>query len=263
MTGDRELRHTFDESAGRYQDARPEYPQQLFDDLTAITGLAPAAELLEIGPGPGKATLPMARRGYRITAVELGANLATEARHNLRAYPNVSVVNSAFEDWQPGADRHFDLIYAATAWHWLDPDRRWAKVASLLRPGGHLAIFGAGHAFPVGFDPFFTRIQQTYNAIGEQVDGWPPPAPEELPDPTPEYEASGHFEVDTVRRYVWARQYDADSYIRLLQTFSGHIAMPPAKRDRIFDAVRDLLAERPDGLLTRHWVATLVIAHQR
>jgi hypothetical protein len=39
--------------------------------------------------------------------------------------------------------------------------------------------------------------------------------------------------------------------------------MPPADRQRIFTAVRDLLAERPDGLLTRHWVATLVVARRR
>jgi SAM-dependent methyltransferase len=217
---------------------------------------------LEIGPGPGKATIPMARRGFRITALELGANLAAEARRNLRDFPNVTVINSAFEDWQPDGEP-FDLIYAATAWHWLDPRVRWSRAAALLRPGGDLAVFSAGHAFPIGFDPFFSRIQETYNAIGERIDGWPPPPPDELPDPTPEYEASGHFRVTTVRRYVWALTYDADSYIRLLQTFSGHIAMPATHRERIFGAVRDLLADRPDGLLTRHWVATLVVARRR
>src|SRR4051794_33331112 len=140
MTGDRQLRHTFDESAGQYQDARPDYPDQLFDDLVSMAGLTRTAELLEIGPGPGKATLPLARLGHQITALELGPNLAAEARRNLRAYPNVTVINSPFEAWQPAAGQRFDLIYAATAWHWLDPQARWAKAASLLGPGGHLAV---------------------------------------------------------------------------------------------------------------------------
>jgi hypothetical protein len=36
--------------------------------------------------------------------------------------------------------------------------------------------------------------------------------------------------------------------------------MPVEKRERLFAEIRRLLAERPDGLLTRHWVSTLVIA---
>ncbi len=37
---------------------------------------------------------------------------------------------------------------AANSWHWLDRDTRWSKAADLLDDGGHLAIFGASHAFP-------------------------------------------------------------------------------------------------------------------
>ncbi|SDS49110.1 class I SAM-dependent methyltransferase [Microlunatus soli] len=257
-----DLSRTFDTAAAGYQSARPAYPSALYQDLLDLTGLRRPARLLEIGCGPGKATGPLAGQGFQITALEPGPRLAEEARHNLVGL-DVEVEASSFEDWQPTGDR-FDLIYAATSWHWVDPEVKWAKAASLLAPGGHLAVFGAGHAFPEGFDPFFTEIQQTYDEIGEGVDGvWPPPPPDQLPDPSSDYEASGYFTVDAVRRYVWAQQYDADSYIALLNTFSGHIAMPPASRERLFDAVRAILGRRPDGLLTRHWVATLVVAHPR
>ena len=82
------------------------------------------------------------------------------------------------------------------------------------------------HAFPEGFDPFFTEIQEVYDEIGESYDGeWPPPRPELVADDADEIEASGLFEDVHVRRYVWARHYTADEYIALLDTFSGHIAM--------------------------------------
>ncbi len=61
----------------------------------------------------------------------------------------------------------FDLIYAATAWHWVAPEIRYRKVHRLLRPDGHLAFWSARHAFPAGFDPFFAEIQEVYDAIGE------------------------------------------------------------------------------------------------
>lgn len=255
-----ELRATFDAAAASYQDARPDYPAELYADLLELTGLKPPADLLEIGPGPGKATLPLARQGFRITAIELGADLAEQARLNLAAFPDVSVVTTPFEEWT--AEGAYDLVYAATAWHWIDRDVKYVKAAELLRPGGHLAVWSAGHAFPKGFDPFFTEIQKVYEEISEHKpdDRFPPPLPEEVRDPIAgELEASGRFEVVGVRQYVWGLRYTADQYLALLDTFSGHIAMERAKIDRLYGEIRRLLAQRPDNSLTRHWMATLTV----
>lgn len=163
MSPDRGLRTTFDRAAASYHDARPAYPDALYADLLTLTGLRPPARLLEVGCGPGKATPPLARRGFPITAVELGPALTDEARRRLAPFPRVSVVNSSFEDWEPPPGVRFDLVYAATAWHWLDPRTRYAKAAALLAPGGRLAVWGAEHAFPAGFDPFFSQIQRVYD----------------------------------------------------------------------------------------------------
>lgn len=57
--------------------------------------------------------------------------------------------------------------------------------------------------------------------------------------------------------------YDADAYVRLLSTFSGHIAMAPVQRERLFGEVRRRLARRPWGCLQRGWGAALHIARRR
>jgi SAM-dependent methyltransferase len=265
MSDDRRLRATFDRAAAEYQRARPEYPDALYADLRTLTGVAPPAHLLEVGCGPGKATLPLARMGFRITAVELGDALAAEARRNLAAFPGVSVTTSSFEDWEPPPDVLFDLVYAATAWKWVDPEVAYAKAAALLPSGGHLAVWAADHAFPPGFDPFFTEIQKVYDAIGEG-DGapWPPPPPEEQPDPAAAaFASSGHFEVVGTRRHVWAMRYTAEDYIALLDTFSGHLAMEPSRREHLYQEVLRRLAVRADGRLTRHWLAVLTVGRRR
>ena len=152
------LRRTFDAVAGDYQDARPEYPDSLYSALLALTGVRPEADALcEVGCASGKATLPLARRGFAITCVELGAALAAEARRNLAAFARVTVVNADFEAWPPPAGETFGLVFAATAWHWIDPAVKYRKAASLLRPGGHLAFWEAVHVIPDDGDPFFTR----------------------------------------------------------------------------------------------------------
>lgn len=145
---DRErLRDTFNTAAQLYQRARPEYPESLFDRVIAVTGLPAGSRLLEVGCATGKATLPLARRGYRITCVELGAELADAARHNLSAFPDVEVVTAAFEKWQPDNER-YDLVFAATAWHWVDPVLKYGRAAAALKPRGYLAFWEAGHVFP-------------------------------------------------------------------------------------------------------------------
>ena len=45
-----------------YDDARPDYPGWVFDDIGARLPLA-GADVLEIGPGTGQASLPLANRG--------------------------------------------------------------------------------------------------------------------------------------------------------------------------------------------------------
>ena len=260
MTGRDELKRTFDSAAVRYQSARPDYPAELFDDLVSITRLAPPAAVLEVGCGPGKATVPLAERGFAITALELGARLAAVAQANLRQFDDVQVIHAAFEDWEPPHGTVFDLVYAATAWAWLDPDVKYRKAAALLRPAGHLAIWDAVHAFPSDFDRFFADIQRVYDEIGESHPGeWPPPAPEEMTGESPAMENSGLFDLVAVRRYLWAVEYDAESYIALLDTFSGHIAMDPSKRHHLYAEIRRMIGARAPNTVRRHWLAILTV----
>jgi SAM-dependent methyltransferase len=255
------LRRTFDSAADLYDAARPAYPDELLDDLIKLAGLRRGARLLEIGCATGKTTRSLLERGFSIVCVEMGARLAERARRNLAGLP-VEIHIAPFEAWE-GEPAAFDLVYAATAWHWLDPTVRYRKANRLLRPGGHLAFWSALHAFPAGFDPFFTEIQKVYDAIGEShPEEWPPLPPDRIPDQTAEIEASGLFEDIEIRRYLWETHYTADEYIGLLNTFSGHIAMEPAKREHLYREIRQRISRRPDPRVRRHWYATLHVARR-
>ena len=259
-----DLGASFDAASELYQRARPDYPAALIDTLIEITGVRAGDQLLEIGCATGKATLPLARRGFRITCIEPGPNLAAAARTNLARYRDVRIVEARFEDWRPPDGMRFDLVFAATAWHWVDPHVRYQRAWQALRRGGHLAFWDALHVLPDDGDPFFIDIQDIYDEIGE---GLPPgtafPRPGELPDRRGEIEVSGLFDVVDVRHYDWEIVYDADGYIDLLNTFSGHIVMQPWQRDRLYTEIRRRLAQRPDGRLRRHWGGALHVGRRR
>jgi SAM-dependent methyltransferase len=260
-----QLRTTFDSAAALYHQARPEYPDELFDALVAMAALEPGAGLLEVGCATGKATLPLARRGFAITAVELGPALAEQARRNLAEFGRVTVVNADFERWEPPSPAAFDLVFAATAWHWIDPDVGYPKAWRLLKPGGNLALWEAVHVVPEDdADPFFREIQDIYDEIGEGIPGgWTFSTAQTLPDRAAEIEATGLFTDVRLRRFGWERRYTAEEYISLLDTFSGHIAMAPWQRDRLYGEIRRRLARRPDGTLRRHWGMVLHVARRR
>lgn len=134
------LRTTFDGDALLYDEVRPGYPEALFDDVVSLSGIPSGGRILEIGCGTGQATVPLARRGYRILCVELGDNLVAVARRNLKDYPLVEIRTGDFEEWPLEAGT-FDLAVSATAFHWLDPPVAYRKVANALTPGGALALF--------------------------------------------------------------------------------------------------------------------------
>jgi SAM-dependent methyltransferase len=215
VPGDRErLRATFDAAAQDYQQARPDYPDELYGSLIRQSGIRPGDRLLEIGCATGKATRPLARRGFLITCVEIGPALAAAARQELAPFAGVDVVHADFETWQPEPAQAFDLVFAATAWHWLDPALKYRRAWRLLRPAGHLAVWEAIHVVPAGGDTFFGDLQEVYDAIGE---GLPPgtalPRPDELPGQAAEIEASGLFGAVTSRLFDWEVVYTAEEYI--------------------------------------------------
>ena len=112
--------------------------------------------------------------------------------------------------------------------------------------------------------PSSREIQDVYDEIGEGLPaGATQPRPGALPDDRAEIEASGLFADVAVRHFDWEVVYDAEEYVRLLDTFSGHIAMERHKRDHLDTSIRRRLARRADGRLRRHWGAVLHVARRR
>lgn len=80
---------------------------------------------------------------------------------------------------------------------------------------------------------------------------------------TGEIEATALFEDVQVRHHDWEVRYDTESYIELLRTFSGHVAMTREAQAHLFEAIRAGLAARADHGVRRHWGAVLHLARTR
>ena len=242
------------------------YPAPIFDDLVALAQLQGKARLVEIGCGTGQATLPLAARGYAITCVELGEQLAAVARRKLASFPSVEVIHAKFEAWQPER-AEFDAIVAFTAFHWIAPDVRYTKTAELLRDRGKLAVVSTQHVLPPDGDPFFVEVQSDYEAVvpddsSTKAGAGGPPPPDAVADLSQEIAASGRFRNVGGRRYLWDVSYTADDYVAVLNTYSGHRSLDDDTRERLLSRIHRRIEERPDRQVRKTYLAMLDVAER-
>lgn len=257
------LRRTFEDDAELYDRARPGYPPELYDDLAEVTGVRPGCRVLEIGCGTGQATVPLAGLGCRVTAVEAGQRMSAIARRNLAGAPAAEVVTAEFESWPLPAEP-FDVVLAATAFHWIDPTVRVHRAADALRPGGALAVVRSQHVMG-GTEEFFVEVQRCYERFDPATPpGIRPPAAGEVDhsDHAEEVAGSGRFSGTVFRRHVWELTYTTAEYLDLLRTYSGHRALPEAARSGLLACVSALIDGRYGGRVTKRCLLELGVSYR-
>jgi SAM-dependent methyltransferase len=255
-------RASFDENSDLYARSRPGYPGEAFDLILDYAGLGPGARALEIGCGPGQATLPMARRGLSIVAVEIGPRMAELAASRTSAH-DVTIANCAFEDW-PLPSEPFDIVYSASAFHWISPAIRYTRTAAALRTGGTLALFWNRQVQDRGDEGFDAAAQRIYEAVAPELSRrfTEPSSGPHRAEWLAEIAASGLFEDLNGRVVPWANEFTPHEYADLLSTYSDHATLPPDTLRRLLDAVRDLIDSSFGGLLRRRWATIVYLARK-
>jgi SAM-dependent methyltransferase len=219
------------------------------------------SRVLEIGPATGQATLPLAQLANPyITAVELGGKLAVVAQRNLAAFTNVKIVIDDFEEW-PLPTQKFDLVLAATAWHWINPDVRVRKSAEALRKSGYLAVIETYHIKGGSLD-FFKKVQGLYNRYG--LARWPEddelPEAKDIREPSFEQDFGGDtFTKLQFQRYEWDQDFTTERYLGLLSTYSNHIALGDEARTRFFDEIKVMIKGKYGSKVVKCFLVQLVI----
>ena len=224
----------FNRVADLYDKMRPDYPAALYTDIFSYKKITETSTALEIGIGTGQATRPILDTGCTMTAVELGDNLSAFAAEKFSSYPNFSVITAAFPDISP-PDNSFDLIYSATAFHWIPEEAGYTKVFALLKSGGIFARF-ANHPSPAKDNPqLYAAIQKIY----DQDKTIPPHSPNSAkpPEEIAKIPSKYGFTDIKLNLYHRTRTFTAREYTDLLLTYSDHNSRPPEFHAKIAAAI--------------------------
>jgi SAM-dependent methyltransferase len=251
----------FGEDAEAYDRTRPVAPAAVFDELVRLAGLWPGASAVEIGPGTGQATRPLAERGLEIVALEIDERLAARAAKRLVDLPGVTVRAVSFEQWDPDGSQ-FDMVFACNSFHWVDPDVRFAKAAQLLEPAGALVVMSTPVVVPPEASRFWWDVQDDWEAVGaERLD----PAvkhPDLVDDLVEPVRTCGLFDEPITRRYPFQLSVNAAGYVANLSTQSGFKQLPPPAQARLLERIGRRI-ESLGNQLTVHHLAVITIARRR
>lgn len=258
-TGQRDAyRVRFGEDADAYDRTRPVAPDVVFDDVVRLAGWHPGSTVVEIGPGTGQATRPLARRGLRVIALEIDPRLAVRASRNVASFPHVCVTATSFEEWDPG-DTAFDGVIACNSFHWVDPDIGFVKAAAVLKPHGHLVSVSTPVVVPDGASRFWWDVQDDWVAVGAERIDPVTKHPDLTDDLRSAVRASALFEEPIAARHRFDVSLTADEYAANLSTQSGVKELPIDAQAELLDRVRHRV-ESHGGSLTVHHLAVVTVA---
>ena len=218
-----------------YEKMRPGYVQELYDDIFRLIPIGPDSRAVEIGIGSGQATTPILDTGCTLTAIESGDHFSELCRQKFSHYPRFSVITSKFEEcpWEPGT---CDLIFAATAFHWVPEEIGYPKVYDMLKSGGVFARF-ANHPYKdKSREALHQDIQKIYAVYmpGSKLSN---EFSEEQAKSIAEIAGKYGFINNSWRLYKRTRTFSAQEYIQLLGTYSNHIAIEEHTRNRFFSEI--------------------------
>jgi SAM-dependent methyltransferase len=255
------LGRVFNEVPELYDRTRPAYPDALFADLTVITGLGQRSRVLEVGCGTGQATRSLAPLGCQVTAVEPGDGLAALARQRLAAFGNVNVESSTFEDWDDRG-RRFDVLVAASSWHWVDPAAGWPKARDVLSPGGWMALLGNVTVRRPGEPEAYAETADLHERFSPGDPDWGhPPLEDEVRATSegwgPNHDPGDLFGPTTVRWYPAVLWFDGAGYADHLRTLSIYRKLSADVREPLLDSIAERIRTRLDDRVTRRYLSML------
>jgi SAM-dependent methyltransferase len=244
---------SFGVDPGRYDRARPRYPEAM---VAAIVAASPGSDVVDVGTGTGIVARQFQAAGCTVLGVEPDGRMAEWAqRHGLE------VELATFEAWDP-AGRTFDAVVAGQTWHWVDPVAGAAKAARVLRPGGRLAVFwNAGQPPPdvaEAFAAVYRRVLPDSLAARwatTGTDGYSMLCAKAAD----EIRQAGAFGDPEQWRFDWQWSYTRDEWLDLLPTQGGHTRLPPGPLAEVLAGIGAAI-ETMGGGFTMDYTTAVVTA---
>lgn len=254
-----EFERSFDNAAADYELSRPIYMKELYDDIFKYKQINSGSNVLEIGIGTGKATLPILEKRCNFIALEPGEQLLKIANKKFKKYHNFLIHNQTLQDFIFPANS-FDFIYSATAFHWIPEEYGYKRVYELLKDGGVFARF----AYHAGQDKrrrtLASEIQELYKKY-MNFKGEPKEYCEDEAKKLAQIAEKYGFVNTKYNLYHMTKDFTADEYMSLLNTYPDHMEIEKTNREMLFNGIHTAI-NKNGGVITVYYTMDLELARK-
>lgn len=243
---------TFDTAVSNYDKMRPGYVDELYQAIFKYIPIDGNSNVAEVGSGSGQATLPVLKTGCKLTAVEYGENFSELLKNKFKVFQKFSVVTGKFEEVSLD-EGVFDLVFSATAFHWVPEKEGYEKVYRMLKKGGAFARFANRPRNCQNEPELGEEIQALYNEfynkqhnIKSGTKKWFTEEDAKAISLIPE-----KYGFTDIKYFLFYRErvFTASEYTKLLGTYSDHIAIEESVRKVFFSKIEDAI-NRHGGTIT-------------
>ena len=259
------LEWTFDTVATTYEKLRPGYVPELYEAIFDYISIGENSNVLEVGSGGGQATAPILKTGCQLTAVEYGEQFSKLLKNKFKEYPKFSVITGKFEDVQL-CENLYDLVFSASAFHWIPEKAGYEKVFSILNNGGVFARF-ANHPYRDKGNPSLSaEIDEVYAGYYYKFHNKKREVLTEYTEAQAKDRAfiAANYGFTDIEYYLFYRErsFSAREYIALLGTYSDHIAIEETTRKMFFSKIEEAI-NKHGGTITLYDTMDLQLARKR
>lgn len=197
-----------------YVKSNRDYPKELFDDMIKYSDIQTDSRLLEIGAGPGTATDELL--DYPIDVLEITEAQVSYLKEKYKEQKDIRIYCEKFETFE--TETKYDLIYAGTTFHWVDPRIGYQKAARLLRTGGTLGLFW-NLTYGVQGKGLYRELLNIERKYGLALTDRSNDYLDKMKSEVMAYiDSIGEFEQLTSREYYFDRVYNAENYLAWIRS---------------------------------------------
>ena len=153
----------FDGKGEIYAKARPKYAAGLFEYLKSTLNIPTGSVFADIGSGTGIFTEQLLNCGYKVFAVEPNSDMRQKAEEKLSQNCNFVSVNGSDGNMNL-PDQSVDVITAAQAFHWFDPEAFKRECRRTLKPGGKVILIYNSRDESAGCTKALAGLRYKYNS---------------------------------------------------------------------------------------------------
>ena len=247
----------FDSNVIDYDRLRPKYVEEMYKKIFEYANINKDSKILEIGCGTGQATERFLKTGANLLAIEPGEKMASFCTEKFNENENFKIINTTFENAELG-ESQYDLVFSATAFHWVDEKIGYKKILDILKKNGAVALFWNKPFLNKKDDLLHVEIQKIYKKY-RPLENEPIEIDYELYNKRKEKIENSGFECVEFNLFKGVREYSSENYIKLLNTYSDHMLTKPDIKEQFENEIKSVI-EKNNNVIKIYDIIDLYLA---